>query len=81
MKTLLTIILLSFLFTSCTSEYEERLEEGKDLLQRIEFINDSQNQLSDDTIKDEMTSINNELSILAKVSGNEELFLDQLKNF
>ena len=81
MKLLLSFILISFLFTSCTSEYEERLEEGKGLLQRMEFINNSQNQLSDDTIKEEMSSINNELSILAKVSGNEELFLAQLKKF
>lgn len=82
MKTLLLsiIVLIGFCFTSCTSEYEERLEEGKKLILRLDFLKESQSQLSDELIKDELTTINNEITVLAKLSGNEELFLVQLKN-
>jgi len=81
MKTLsLSIILFIGLFSfSCTSEYEERLEEGKALVLRLDFLEESKSQLSDELIKDELATISNEISILATLSGNEELFLVQVK--
>lgn len=80
MKTLLLLILIGLSTSSCTSEYEERLEEGKELIHRIDFLEERKNQLSDELIKEELTTISNELSVLAKLSGNETLFLMQLKN-
>ncbi len=73
------ILFIGLLSSSCTSEYEERLEEGKALVLRLDFLEASQSHLSDELIKDELTTISNEISILAKLSGNEELFLVQLK--
>ncbi len=82
MKTLLllTIIFSGLFLSSCTSEYEERLEEGKELIQRIEFIKQRQSSFTDEMIQEELMSINNELSILARLSGNEELYLSQLRD-
>jgi len=82
MKTLLLSLLLfvGLCSSSCTSEYEERLEEGKALILRLEFIENSQLQISDELIKDELATISNEITVLAKLSGNEELFFDQLKD-
>lgn len=79
MKTLLPALLFIGLLTSCTSEYEERFEEGLALVDRIETLKESQTELSDAMINEEMAEINNQIITLAKLSGHEKLFLTDLK--
>ncbi len=80
MKTLLlSITLFIGLFSSsCTSEYEERLNQGRVLINRINYLKERQSQLSDELIKDELMVISKEISVLAKLSGNESLFLREV---
>ncbi len=74
---LLTLLCL----TSCTSEYEERLEEGKNLMNRLKKVEGSSDYLSDHQLKVEISQIKNEINLLAKVSGNEILFLKEIVNY
>jgi len=76
MLTLLLLILLGA--SSCTSEYEERLQQGKSLKDRLEQVESSSNYLSDNQLEIEISQIKNEINLLAKVSGNEDLFLKEI---
>ncbi len=64
--------------TSCTSEYEERLEQGKALKDRLELVKGTSYYISNSQLASEVIEIKNEISLLAKVSGNEELFLKEV---
>lgn len=64
--------------TSCTSEYEERLEQGKVLKDRLELVKGTSYYISNSQLVSEVIEINNEISLLAKVSGNEALFLKEV---
>ena len=76
MKTMTLVLLLVLVgFTSCTSEYEERLAEGQDLLSRLELVEGSGDYRINNQLEVEIREIKNEISFLAKVSGNEDLFL------
>lgn len=66
------------MMTSCTSEYEERLEQGKVLKDRLELVKGTSYYLSESQLESEVLEINNEISLLAKVSGNETLFLKEV---
>lgn len=77
---IITILLLLFvgINTSCTSEYEERLEEGKSLVNKLEIVEKEGDYTSNKDLSEEINSIRNEIILLSKVSGNEELFLNEL---
>jgi len=78
----MAIVLLVVLggFTSCTSEYEERLVEGHQLVSRLKVIEVSDNYNANNHRETKIVEIQNEINFLAKVSGNEELFLATVFN-
>jgi len=76
--TILTLTILIFSFSSCTSEYEECLEEGKNLKERLSDLEKKESMISDDFSNVEIKEIYNEIHLLARVSGNEDLFLKEI---
>jgi len=75
------LLLFTCLLGSCTSEYEERLEEARVLRERFLLVEES-NFLSPNTeLVNEMEKIESEIQLLAKISGNEELFLIDIKKY
>jgi hypothetical protein len=83
MRLLGTALLLftCLLATSCTSEYEERLEEAKVLRERFLIVEESNFLTPSGELTAEMKQIESEIEFLAKVSGNEELFLLEIKRY
>ena len=77
----IALLLLIVSFSSCTSEYEERLEEAKELKARLSMIEESNFVSPNDELMREMEKLESEIGLLAKVSGNEELFLTELSNY
>ena len=77
MKQLAVLLLLAVggMSASCTSEYEERLSEGRFLTDRLAVVERSHNLMMNSRLSSEIEEIRNEIRLLAKVSGNEELFL------
>ncbi|MDG1428075.1 MAG: hypothetical protein P8P87_04250 [Crocinitomicaceae bacterium] len=73
-----SLLLLSLLFTSCKSEYEERLEEVKELKEKITMVEASNSLLPKERLINEIENLEDEISFLAKVSGNEKLFLAEV---
>lgn len=80
MKLRLIALLLVFIggMTSCTSEYEERLAQGRELKERLATVQESYSLSATDRFDNEITEITNEINFLAKVSGHEQLFLEEL---
>lgn len=83
MKLIGTVLLLLFTisFTSCTSEYEERLEEAKLLRQRLLLVEETHFLSPKAELVQEMEQIQTEISFLAKISGNEELFMEEIEKY
>jgi len=77
MTALLLLLTVTFLF-SCTSEYEERLNEGLFLKEKLALMERSHALTENDQYGREIEEIRNQIDLLAKVSGNEELFLQQV---
>ncbi|MFT5858591.1 MAG: hypothetical protein ACI865_000679 [Flavobacteriaceae bacterium] len=75
---IVSFLLLGLLLTSCKSEYEERLEEAKELKVRITMVEASNSLLPRQNLVNEIEILEEEIFFLAKVSGNEQLFLDEL---
>jgi hypothetical protein len=69
------------LATSCTSEYQERLEEAKVLRERFLIVEESNFSTPSGELTAEMKQIESEIEFLAKVSGNEESFLLEIKRY
>ena len=69
-----SLLLRSLLFTSCKSEDEERLEEVKELKEKITMVEASNSLLPKERLINEIENLEDEISFLAKVSGNEKLF-------
>ncbi|MEJ6582992.1 MAG: hypothetical protein QNL61_05040 [Crocinitomicaceae bacterium] len=80
MKTMLLLLLLlsGLSLTSCTSEYEECVKEGITLKKRLIGLESNDLMISGDTNSIEAKEIYNEINLLAKVSGNEQLFLQEV---
>jgi len=72
------LLLVAFSFGSCTSEYEERLDEAKKLHHKLSLIEESNFISPDDELVNEMNAIEKRIEFLAKVSGNEESFLQEI---
>ena len=82
MKLLGAVLLLFACFLgSCTSEYEERLEEAKILRERFILVEESNFLSPNHELIKEMRKIESEINFLAKVSGNEERFLKEVEKF
>ena len=73
------LLLFTCLLGSCTSEYEERLEEAKILRERFLLVEESNFLSPNPELKNEMQKIESEINFLAKLSGNEEMFLIDIK--
>jgi hypothetical protein len=66
---------------SCTSEYEERLEEAKRLKERLSMIEESNFISPNSELIKEMRELEAEIDLLARVSGNEEMFFADLEQY
>lgn len=73
----LTTLLLIISLSSCKSEYEQRLSEAKELKVRMYEIKES-NDSDDETLNIEIKELEDQINFHAKVSGNEELFYEEL---
>lgn len=79
MKSALLLLCLSLLgLSSCSSEYNERLLKAKEL--KMEIVKTMQNRyLIGVAAAEQIAELQEEINFHAKVSGNEELFKDQLE--
>lgn len=76
---LITFVILLTTLSSCTSEYEERLEEARALKLELSMIEESNFISPKLELMLEISELEAEIQYLAKVSGNEELFLAELE--
>lgn len=74
----LLFIIVGITGTSCTSEYEQRLEEGRILVDRLEKVEGTSDYISDNQFVFEVNEIVDEINLLAQVSGNKKLFLQEI---
>lgn len=75
---LISLLLLALLFSACKSEYHERLDEAKELRKKMSMVEASNDLLPRKQLIEELRSMKEEINFLAKVSGNEELFLKEI---
>ncbi|NRA10706.1 MAG: hypothetical protein HRT57_01975 [Crocinitomicaceae bacterium] len=73
-----TLILFICLLGSCTSEYEERMAEAKILQDRFLLVEETNVLSPSGELVNEMAKLELEIEFLAKVSGNEEMFLREI---
>lgn len=66
-----------FVVSSCSSEYSERLDKARALKVELEKTIAQQRELGVKS-HDEVLAIKQQIAFHAKVSGNEELFIQQL---
>lgn len=76
--TVLILIMSVLVLNSCTSEYEECLQEGKYLKERLSDLERNDLMFSNDYSNAEAKEIYDEISLLSKVSGNEDLFMKEV---
>jgi hypothetical protein len=77
----ITVILLFFVglgFQSCQSEYTERMKKAIELKRKHTELRNIMNQSENQLIKTLLSELEREITIQAKISGNEELFLKEL---
>jgi hypothetical protein len=77
MKLLLFCLLSLFIITSCTSEYNERLENAIHLKKEFNIILLNVNISNKDILLQELT---NQIKFQAQISGNEIKFYKDLEN-
>jgi len=77
-KIYLLFVLIGIASTSCTSEYEQRLEEGRILVDQLKIVEGTSDYISDNQFVLEVSQIVNEINLLAQVSGNKKLFLQEI---
>ena len=78
MRIVVGLIVIVVILTSCKSEYEERLIEAKNLKLEMELLKNNQQLIFDDRFAEEIEDLKNKINILAKVSGDESLFLREV---
>lgn len=76
---LLLIALLTLGLQSCRSEYEERLEEAREIRDRLTLVENRYYMAPSIELREEIQSLEKEIQTLAKVSGDEEQFLAEIK--
>lgn len=75
---LLLIGFLVFSLSSCQSEYEQRLEEAKDLRDHLTLVENQYYLFPSPELRGEIIALEKEIKNLAKISGDEELFLAEI---
>ncbi len=78
--TSVSILLVLLSLSSCKSEYEERLEEARELKARMTLVEENLSIYEQYDLPNEIESLQEEIEFLAKVSGNEKLFLQEIFN-
>ncbi|MDG1331506.1 MAG: hypothetical protein P8P74_04205 [Crocinitomicaceae bacterium] len=78
MKLYLVSLLVLLSLSSCKSEYEERLEEARALKERMALVEANSDIYEQYDLFNEKELIEDEIRFLAKVSGNEKLFLKEI---
>lgn len=77
MKINLLPLIFTLLFTSCVSEYEERLQRARELVSEIEEVKSNQDLLGY-SCEPEIAELQKEILLHARVSGNQEKFFEEL---
>lgn len=80
MKFYLVSLLLVISLGSCKSEYEERLEQARELKERMQLVESNLAVNNAKTVSHELKTLQEEIQFLAKVSGNEKLFMQEVFN-
>lgn len=80
MKFYLVSLLLVISLGSCKSEYEERLEQARELKERMQLVESNLASNNAKNLSAELESLQEEIQFLAKVSGNEKLFMQEVFN-
>ncbi len=80
MKLIVTSLLLTITLFSCKSEYEERLEQARVLKQRMQLVESNFSSNNAKIMSNELQTLHEEIQFLAKVSGNEKLFMEEVFN-
>ena len=79
---LLSVIFILAFMSSCQSEYERQIEHARGLIKKERVLLNQMGEM--ETISHNykaLESIQKELSFRAHLSGNEELFNEQVKNY
>lgn len=77
---LVSLLLVLLPLSSCKSEYEERLEEARELKARMSLVEANLSIYEQYGLPNEIAELQQEIEFLAKVSGNEKLFLQEIYN-
>lgn len=80
MKLILVSLLVIISLSSCKSEYEERLEQALELKESLALAEANMSSYEANNLSDEIELLHEEIHFLAKVSGNEKLFLKEVFN-
>ena len=80
MKLIVASLLLMITLFSCKSEYEERLEQARALKQRMQRVESNLSADNAKNLSNELQLLQDEIQFLAKVSGNEKLFMQEVFN-
>ena len=80
MKFYLVSLLLIISLASCESEYEQRLEQARELKERMQLVESNLATNNAKNLSAELESLQEEIQFLAKVSGNEKLFMQEVFN-
>lgn len=82
MKLLLGTILTLTLLSSCQSEYERQIELGKLLIQKeSRIVNQLIETHFNDSAREELVALKKELLMHAELSGNKDLFLQDMASY
>lgn len=82
MKTLITlsVFLIGLGLQSCQSEYAERMTKAIELKRKHTALKVMMTESENPGLKNLMSDLEKEISLQAKISGNEELFLKEIWN-
>ncbi|MGV3610992.1 MAG: hypothetical protein ACO1N0_08590 [Fluviicola sp.] len=81
-KNLLQVISILALLSSCQSEYERQIEHSKKLVVKERILLNQMGDMESVTSSySALEAIQTELSFRAHLSGNEELFHEQIANY
>ena len=78
MKLIIVSLLATLSLSSCKSEYEERLEQARELKVRMSLVEENISIYKKYNLFNEKELLEDEIQFLAKVSGNEKLFLKEI---
>jgi len=75
---LVSLLLVIISLSSCKSEYEQRLEEARVLKKSMALVEANSSIYEEHEFLNKKELIEEEIRFLAKVSGNEKLFLKEI---